>query len=323
MRWAKKGLIYAPDGRRAWQMNHAFPPTPYLVNDDLLRIYVAFCDRNTVGRVGYVDVDPDDPSRVLGVSAEPVLDIGAPGAFDENGVVPTCVVAVDGALFLYYVGFQLGYKVRYFQFEGLAISHDGGQSFQRHARVPIIDRSDAELLNRTSAFVMRDESCFKMWYVGGSDWVNVRGKLLPRYDLRYLESRDGKAWPREGEVCIPLANDDEHAFGRPWVFKDEGLWKMLYSVRTRSRGYRIGYAESAEGRSWVRKDEEAGIDVSPSGWDSQMVAYTSLIRYQGRTVLFYNGNNCGETGFGYAELIPDTSERAEAQPVSGGKRYVG
>jgi len=302
MKWSKKGLIYVPDGKMAWAKKHAFPPTPYFISDNVLRLYVAFCDENTVGRVGFVDVDAEDPSVVLDVSRRPVLDIGAPGAFDENGVVPTCVIKVGDELYLYYVGYQLGYKVRYFQFQGLATSHDGGDTFTRYSKVPIIDRSDKELLNRTSAFVMHDEGIFKMWYVAGSDWTEVRGKPLPIYNMRYLESKDGKKWGEEGKVCIDFKNEDEHALGRPWVIKDARIYKMFYSIRTKSKGYRLGYAESNDGVDWVRKDDEVGIDVSNNGWDSEMVAYSSIVRYKGKVYMFYNGNKRGETGFGYAVL---------------------
>jgi hypothetical protein len=302
MRWRKMGRVYVPDGRLWWAKRYAFPPTPHFISDDVIRMYVAFCDENTVGRIGYVDISAENPSEVIAVSQEPVLDIGAPGAFDENGILPTSVVDVDGRLYLYYVGYQLGMKVRYYQFEGLAASDDGGQSFRRVLRVPVTDRSDAEMLNRTSAFVRRKGGLFEMWYVGGSDWTVVNGKPLPMYTIKHLTSPDGISWGPEGRVCIDYASDDEHAFGKPFVIEDGGLHKMFYSVRTRSKGYRIGYAESEDGLNWVRRDSEVGIDVSESGWDSEMIAYACVVRYRDRVYMFYNGNNLGATGFGYAEL---------------------
>jgi hypothetical protein len=33
-----------------------------------------------------------------------------------------------------------------------------------------------------------------------------------------------------------------------------------------------------------------------------MIAYASVLAHKGRTYMFYNGNNLGKTGFGYAEL---------------------
>jgi len=302
MKWNKKGRIYAPEGSKWWARKYAFPPTPYFLNDKVIRMYVACCDENTVGRIGFVDLLADHPSEIVRESEEPVLDIGAPGAFDENGILPTSIVEVDDKLYLYYVGYQLGMKLRYYQFEGLAISTDGGCSFTRAQRVPVIDRSDQELLNRTSAFVRRSDDVFQMWYVGGSEWTSVKGKPLPVYNIRYLESQDGISWPPAGRVCIDYASDDEHAFGRPFIFEDGDRHRMFYSIRTRSKDYRIGYAESVDGHNWMRRDDEIGIDVSDSGWDSQMLAYACVVRHQEKVYMFYNGNNCGETGFGYAEL---------------------
>jgi len=302
MRWKKLGLVYTPDGHLAWAKQYAFPPTPVLRANGELRVYLAFCDANTIGRVGFVDLDPDQPKRVLRVSERPVLEIGSAGAFDENGVLPTSIVDVDGRLFMYYVGYQLGQRVRYFQFQGLAISDDGGETFVRARRTPVIDRSDAELLHRTSAFVMRENGHFRMWYVAGDRWTDVRGKSLPIYNLRHLESDDGFHWGDEGRVCLDFANSDEHAFGRPWVVREGSGYRMFYSVRTRTRGYRLGFADSADGLTWKRRDAEIGIDVSPGGWDSEMIAYGSVFRRAEQTYLFYNGNNCGQTGFGAAVL---------------------
>ena len=96
MKWNKKGRIYVPDGHSWWAKKYAFPPTPYFLNDEIIRMYVAFCDEKTVGRIGFVDVLADKPSEVVKVSEQPVLDIGQPGAFDENGLLPTSILAVDG-----------------------------------------------------------------------------------------------------------------------------------------------------------------------------------------------------------------------------------
>ncbi len=202
------GHIYVADGSHDWAHHYAFPPTPYSLNDEVLRLYVGFCDECTVARVGYVDVLKDNPGEVVAVSQNPVLDIGIPGTFDDNGVLPTSLLSVGNELYLYYVGYQLGRKLNYYQFQGLAISSDGGNTFNRAKRVPIIDRSDKELFNRTSAFVMRETTVYKMWYVAGSEWIYVNGKPLPKYNLRYVESKDGVSWPEEGVVCLDFANVD-------------------------------------------------------------------------------------------------------------------
>jgi len=75
---------------------------------------------------------------------------------------------------------------------------------------------------------------------------------------------------------------------------------MWYSYRGTS--YRIGYAESDDGRAWRRQDGLAGIDVSADGWDSEMIEYPFVFLHRGQHFMLYNGNDYGRTGFGLAVL---------------------
>ena len=79
-----------------------------------------------------------------------------------------------------------------------------------------------------------------------------------------------------------------------------GVYMMWYSVK--GQAYRLGYAVSDDGFEWERKDDQVGIDVSPTGWDSEMIEYPSTFAWEGKLYLLYNGNGYGKTGFGLAEL---------------------
>ncbi len=300
--WKKLGLVYVANREQDWAISHAYIPTAMMLDEERIRVYVAFLDSHKVGRIGFVDVDASNPVRILKVSGKPVLNIGKPGAFDDNGVTPICILKQLDRLYLYYVGWQLGVKVRYYLFMGLAISEDGGNSFQRYSQVPILERSDRELFVRSAAYVRCEDDCWKMWYVAGDNWININDKQVPTYNVRYLESADGVNWGKQGRVCLDLANDDEYGFGRPFVIKENNLYKMWYSIRTISKGYRIGYAESLDGKNWVRKDSEVGIDTSDHSWDDQMIHCSCIQKTKYGTYMFYNGNNYGETGFGVAIL---------------------
>jgi hypothetical protein len=299
--WEKLGRVYVAAGERAWARSHAYLPTALSLSDRI-RVFVAFLDNENVGRLGYVDVAAADPTRVIEVSETPALDTGQPGTFDDNGVSPLSVVRHHGQVRLYYAGWQLGVQVRYFLFTGLAISHDNGRTFHRYARVPVLDRTDAEPTLRTGGFVQPYSRGFRMWYMAGETWVRSRDRLMPSYGMRYVESADGVTWPDRGEPCMEPRPPQEFGFGRPFVMSDGGRLRMWYSRRLLEKGYRLGYAESSDGRSWTRLDDEVGLDVSSSGWDSEMIGYAWIQRTEHGTYLFYNGNNYGETGFGVAVL---------------------
>ena len=305
MRWEKLGVIYKPDGSSSWAKSHAMIPTPIRLNDEVIRVYLCFRDANSVGRAGYVDIAADDPLKVLKVSQQPVLDIGQPGTFDENGVLPTCVIdGPDNTYYMYYVGFELGTKIRYRLLTGLAISKDGGETFERIQQTPILERSTEELYFRGGPFVLYEENLFKMWYVAGSDWILIDGKTMPVYDLKYIESPNGIDWPSVGKTVMMVTDHDEFGFGRPYVTKGKDVYELHYSIRKRSLNtYRLGYAESEDGLNWHRKDNELRLDVSLTGWDSAAIMYSAVINVNNNTYLFYNGNNFGETGFGLAKKL--------------------
>jgi hypothetical protein len=276
-------------------------PTPLVRVDGNIRVFAGFRTHEGVSRVGFVDVSGEDPSRVLRVSKEPVLDVGEPGAFDENGVVPCAVVERDGVLQLFYAGYQLGRKVKFFVFGGMAVSRDGGESFTRHSRVPVCDRTDEELFFRVIHTMMLDGERWRAWYGGGSEFDTEDGRQFPRYNIRHALSPDGIHLERDYEVCVDMRGG-EYRVGRPYVIKDGGLYRMFYGAGTKAEGYRLAYAESVDGIRWTRRDEKVGINVSDSGWDSRMQAYPAVVRYGDKVYMFYNGNEYGREGFGYAIL---------------------
>lgn len=305
MRWKKLGIVWKPDGSNAWAKTHATVPTPFHLNEKVIRVFLTCLDNKGRGRPGYVDVAANCPTRVLGVLARASLEIGEPGTFDDNGLMAISVVQAEpGALFMYYAGFELCTHIRYRIFTGLAVSKDGGATFKRHSRSPILDRTDDELFFRGGPFAMFDGGVFKLWYVAGSEWTDIDGKSMPVYDLRYQESKDGIHWASKGELSMAITGKDEHGFGRPWVVKrGPNDYQLFYSIRRRSlAAYRLGYAESRDGINWMRKDEELGLDITPGEFDSDAIMYSAVISVGDKTYCFYNGNNFGEQGFGVAVL---------------------
>ena len=77
---------------------------------------------------------------------------------------------------------------------------------------------------------------------------------------------------------------------------------MWYSVR--GSRYVIGYAESADGLRWTRRDDAHGLLPSPDGWDSEMVEYPYVFDHAGTRYMLYNGNGYGRTGVGLAVWEP-------------------
>jgi predicted GH43/DUF377 family glycosyl hydrolase len=278
---------------------HAALPVPHLRRGDLYRIYFATRDSDSRSRIGFVELRLREPQSILNISEAPVLNIGTLGDFDHYGVLPACIVDHQSQVYLYYSGWDRGADVNRY-FVGLSISDDGGTTFRKIANVPILDRSREDPYFCASPFVIIENGKWRMWYSSGINWRRIADRSVPRYHLKYAESDDGITWQAKGIICIGLESDDEWAIARPTVAKENGTYKMLYSYSRGSKGYRIGYAESQDGLRWVRMDEIAGLDVSTTGWDSEMVCYPYMFEHEGVKYVLYNGNRFGRTGFGYA-----------------------
>mgnify|MGYP006140326369 CR=1 FL=1 len=295
IQWEKRGLIIKPDVQLSWAQSHCMVPTPYLLESGLVKVYFSGRDAQNRSNIGFAIVDLNADGKIIEYSSDAVLKPGELGCFDDNGVSPSCVREVDNKLHLYYIGWNPGSTVRVHLFGGLAISEDKGKTFERWSKAPIIERCPTDPYLNTAPWVVKTDNEFRMYYVSGCGWEH---KDLPKYNIKIATSNDGKVWHRNGHVCIDFADNSETALARPYVVYENGVWKMWFSYKRKT--YRLGYAESEDGIDWERRDEFAGLDVSESGWDSEMIEYASIVNYKGQHFMFYNGNNYGYDGIGLA-----------------------
>jgi hypothetical protein len=232
--------------------------------------------------------------------SQPLLSPGALGAFDDSGAMGSCLVRHDGREFLYYIGWSRGVTVPFYTFVGCAVSDDGGATFERASAAPILGRSETDPFITTAPWVLIEGSAWRMWYASGSSWEATGRRPLHRYNIRYAESDDGLVWRPDGTVCIDYTDEAEYALTRPCIVRDRDTYRMWYSRRGAT--YRIGYAESGDGITWTRHDDEAGIDISADGFDAEMIEYPFVFDDGTHRYLLYNGNGYGASGIGWAAL---------------------
>lgn len=314
IRWNKRGLIYTVDSRLPWAKTHAQIPTVAGMRDGAVQILFSSRDASNRSAIASLEVVDGDPAHVLNVKRTPVMDLGKLGTFDDCGTMPSSVVERDGVRYLYYIGWNVRNTIPYHNSVGLAISEDGGCTYRRLFDGPVMDRTAEEPYFCGTTCVRIENGIWRNWYLSCTGWIDVDGKPEPRYHLKYAESRDGVHWTREGVVAIDYSDEAEGGLVRASVHYDGKIYRMWYSRRShvgyrenRAGSYRMGYAESTDGRVWRRLDEQAGLDVSETGWDSFMVAYPEVTEIGGRLYLFYNGNGFGASGFGYAEAAIESA----------------
>jgi hypothetical protein len=299
MKWKKLGLIFCPDHHAEWMVSHAAVPFAEHIAGDNFRIYFSTRDAKNRSHTAFIEIDITNPQKILKISDTPILAPGELGAFDDSGSMLSWLVKPTSSQnrYLYYSGWNLGVTVPFRIALGLAISQDG-ESFARFAKGPILDRGPQEPHFIASCCVLIEEGIWRMWYVSCVGWKLIDQSPRHYYHIKYASSNDGIQWHPDGTVAIDFESDEEYAFSRPSVIRDGNLYKMWYSYR--GGAYRMGYSESTNGIQWERLDKSVGIDVSDSGWDSQMIAYPFVFDHKEHRYMLYNGNGYGKAGFGLA-----------------------
>jgi hypothetical protein len=305
MMWDDLGVVFRVHGQTPWMASHGYVPTA-CVQHDRIRVFAAFWDHDRVGRVGYVDLDRCDPTLIIDYSTEPVLDVGAPGTFDEHGTTPMSIEAEGDLLRLYYAGWQRLTSVRYLLFTGLALSHDGGRHFVRTSDVPIMDRVAGHHLVRTG-FIARHGGVWKGWIAQSDGIIDIAGKPTPSYSLGYMESEDGVTWPVASTPCLTQGQDGIFGYGRSAIWLDGEGYHAMLSVR-RHTGYRIEYARSRDGVCWSTPGPGGFSllprDTGPTEERQQTeTMFPSVVRVNDTLYVFYNGNDFGREGVRCARWV--------------------
>ncbi len=298
--WHKLGLIYRPDTSLAWQATHAALPTRMQLRGSLYRIFFSSRDTNNRAHVGRFDFDLTEPHRILSTAKQAVLIPGDWGFFDDHGVQACSVVKADnGDLYLYYLGWNTGKREPLFYASiGLAISRDGGDTFQKYSPAPILQRSRFDPWMVSGCTVIRQGNQWIMFYLSGFKFEFTPAGPTSWYDIKIARSSDGIEWRREGEVALGLQQGETN-ISRMTIDEHEDGYRAWFPFKKQGIGYQCGYAESTDGTHWVRR-EFMGLPVSNSGWDSEAIDKMEVIRHGKRLFMLYNGNRFGFDGIGLA-----------------------
>ncbi|GLC94529.1 glycosylase [Cupriavidus sp. TA19] len=314
LEWEKLGKLFDPRDLQgeSWMKEFAQSPS-VLVYENFVRVY--FCSRQAPTPDGqyrsflsYIDLDRTDLLRILDVCDAPILGLGACGAFDEFGTNPISVIRDGEEVRVYYAGWTRCESVPFNGTIGVATSRDNGHTFARIGPGPVLPYSPDEPFLLGSPRIRKFDGRWHLWYVAGKEWLKTSDRPEPVYKIRMASSNDGINWTKRGCDLIEDVLGAHECQACPDVIFRDGKYHMFFSYRHshnykgKEGGYRIGYASSLDMVNWTRQDEVAGMHVSESGWDSEMVNYPHVFELDGETYMLYQGNEMGRSGIGLARL---------------------
>ncbi len=287
--------VYGPDQSGAW--DNWTNGVGILRTPDRKHYRMYYCDR--VNGIGFAEASVDRPTEWKEHPSSPVLRPKGEPHWEGNRLNQPRVTKVTETHWrMYYTGWGQGLWRM-----GLAESFDAGITWKRHSDGPVMplgppgsDDSEAACV----PMVIRVDGQWKMWYTASGNRKKAIG-------IAYATSSDGVHWDKyPGGHVMPVIKSSKWETGvvsRPYVMHADGVYKMWYSMR--GPAYRIGYAESADGIRWERSPANPILDVSPDGWDAEMVEYPEIDIYHGIYRMWFCGNNFGTVG--YSEGVPETT----------------
>jgi hypothetical protein len=300
MKWRKLGQIYKHSSNHPKMISHASNPLAVHLQDDTFRIFFSTRDDTQRSSVGAVDIDIIKRT-IVHKHDQPFCAHGPPGSYYESGISVGGTYSSNGNTYMLFMGWQSPQSQHW--------RGDIGRLLLRtdltlipYDLLPLLGSDSTDPLSLSYPWVERTANgSYLMWYGSTRTWDAGNGEMI--HTINFATSDDGESWNRQG-LSIPYEVGVAQAFSRPTVLVDESnIHHMWFSYRSgKGEQYRIGYAFSPNGWEWNLKLSEAGIEPSPSGWDSDMIEYPFVFRHKDSTYMLYNGNNFGKGGFGLAEM---------------------
>lgn len=298
MIWKKLGQIYHCKPIDEYLLSHASNPLAVYLKDDVFRVFFSGRDKENKSSVGYVDIDIVK-QIALDTCEQVVAKYGNEDSFYSHGISIGNMYQAKGKNYIQFMAWQIRDGGHWRGDIGRLQISDDYNTLKLDPKEVYIGCDDEDKVSLSYSWVMQDEGIYKMWYGSTIDWKSENGEMI--HVIKYATSQDGDNWQKHG-LAIPYELGIAQAFSRPTVIKDNQGYHMWFSYRSGDgTKYRIGYAHSIDGITWDRK-KDSGIDVSESGWDSEMICYPFVFDHKGKRYMLYNGNNYGKTGFGLAVL---------------------
>jgi hypothetical protein len=301
-KWRKLGQIYCPsaNNRHPKLLTHAANPIPVLIEGDLYRIFFSGRDSNNRSSVGAVDINIVK-QKIIREYRQPFFECGPKGSFYVDGISIGNCYEINGMQYMLFMGWQSPKDAHWRGDIGRFVLKSD-LTLELDNEVPLMSFHTIDPISLSYPWVLKnEESNYSMWYGSTITWNTGNGEMV--HVINYASSIDGHVWCREG-LAVPYELGRAQAFSRPTVVGNtKAGYEMWFSYRSGCGDkYRIGYALSKNGKEWDLDLEEAGIDVSSDGWDSEMIEYPFVFDHKGQRYMLYNGNGYGKSGFGLAVL---------------------
>jgi hypothetical protein len=295
--WGKKKFIHNSDGRYGWDSHSFMVPLLHQKKSGELLVFGSPRDSNGIARIAKLRLE--DSFDAAGYH-ELALDLGEPGCFDDNGVMPGCIFEYNGRWFMYYMGFQLVDKIKFYAFTGLLESNDDGENWIRRSKTPVLDRSDNGLFVRAIYDIVKlGNQKWRIFYSAASRWEVINGVNYGPTEIFYADVDNPLDLSGVTGIKLPFTDDFNYRVGHPKVSLNQttGVYEMYCNSDNVNKEYSYRKFTSSDLSTWVEVEK----DLPPgenNEWDGLMLTYPAVYNINDNRIVLYNGNDMGREGFG-------------------------
>jgi hypothetical protein len=302
--WERLGLAFKSTGQRPWMQSHAQMPHVESLGGGLVRVYFTCRDDANRSHIGWLVTDLNRPDKIIEIAEQPLLRPGPLGSYNDAGVMSSWMVNTGAERRFYVIGWNVKTAVPLHNSIGMATGPANGAPIIPNPPLgPIFERNTANPFYVSCPCVIPDGvGGWLMYYLSGLEWGQTNGKPASRYTVWRARSKDGVTFTPDEQASLQLEHPGELAIARPCVLRDSDRWRMWHCYRGEGFGYRIGYAESADGIAWTRRDDDLDLPPSGAGFDADMTCYPYVFDHLGERWMAYSGDEFGRAGLGFARL---------------------
>ena len=218
-------------------------------------------------------------------SGDPVLPAGMYVEFDYLQAKQPSVLFDEGLFKIWYVG-----KNKTNEQIGYAESQDGIHWIKKGPVLPLGQGGGFDAIHQNTPMVLKIGSTYHMWY-GGYDGMH--------WSLGEAISSDGMTWEKKGVILDrgEPGEFDSHSVLSPYVMYRDYIYYLWYGGFD-GCNWRIGFAKSYNGHSWVK--EGVVLNIGPQEkFDSQFITHPEVY-FDNRTFwMWYAGYDGRGWSLGY------------------------
>jgi predicted GH43/DUF377 family glycosyl hydrolase len=227
----------------------------------------------------------------------PVLDVGVPGSWDDEGVGFPCVIFENDTFHMWYSGYN-GTDLNI----GYATSLDGIYWEKDTVNNPVLTHGqppDWDAYEIYTPMVVKVDNVYHMWYSGAA--------IDDQDNIGHATSSDRVHWDEDPENPVILRGEpqswDMQWVVTPFVIFQSDTFHMWYSGAPNISNVSIGYATSTDpyGKNWTKDTLHNPIlSPVPGNWDYPRIEYPSISSFNDTLYMFYTGGNYNNRDIGFA-----------------------